>query len=393
MNRRTILTVAATASLCACSAGEPREDVIPAPRSAAVASTVAAVASSVPSVASGAPFDGLVACNDLIRPGEKHFARLWRLSQGVVNAAEGYWSHAGDRIVFQATPEGAACDRIFLTETRGLPAKLISNARGVTTCAYFMPGDKSLLYASTHAFQQDCPPPPDRSSGYVWQVHPEYDIYVHDLGTGRETALTTEYGYDAEATVSPRGDRMVFTSTRSGDLELWTCKLDGTDMKQVTHEPGYDGGAFFSHDGRSLVYRTTRFSPQGTPEGEVERASYRELLARNMVQPGRMDLYVIGADGSGRRRLTDLPGASFAPYFYPDDRRVIFSTNHHESEARNFDLYAIGVDGQRLERITWYKGFDSFPMFSRDGRWLVFASNRGGTQTGETNLFLARYES
>jgi len=383
MNRPTILTLLAAASLCACTAGDPRKDEIPAPPSAAVASYG-------PGDAGDAPFDGLVASDELIRPGEKHFARLWRLSRGVLNAAEGYWSHAGDRIVYQATPDGATCDRIYVTDPRGETAKLISNGRGVTTCAYFLPGDKSVLYASTHAFQQDCPPPPDRSAGYVWQVHPEYDIYVHDLGSGRETALTTEYGYDAEATVSPQGDRMVFTSTRSGDLELWTCKLDGTDMRQVTHEPGYDGGAFFSHDGQWLVYRSTMFTPG---KEAAEQADYAKLLGEWRVRPTRMEIMVSRVDGSERKRVTDLGKANWAPFFFPGDERIVFATNHHDDKKGmpNFDLFAIGVDGQDLEQITFEPDFDAFPVFSPDGRWLCFASNRGASKPGETNLFVAEW--
>jgi hypothetical protein len=376
MNRRTILTLAAGAGLCACNSGEPQMDEIPAPRSAAVASST--------------PFDGLVACDELIRPNEKHLAHLWRLSQGVMNAAEGYWSFAGDRIVYQATPDGAACDRIFVTQPRGGAPKMISNGRGVTTCAYFLPGDASVLYASTHAFQQDCPPPPDRSAGYVWQVHPEYDVYVHDLASGRETALTSEYGYDAEATVSPKGDRMVFTSTRSGDLELWTCKLDGTDLRQVTHEPGYDGGAFFSHDGEWLVYRSTMFTPG---KEKAEQADYQKLLAEWNVRPTRMEIMVSRVDGSERRRVTNLGKANWAPFFFPGDQRIVFATNHHDDKKGmpNFDLFAIDVDGSDLEQITFEPDFDAFPVFSPDGRWLCFASNRGATKPGETNLFVAEW--
>lgn len=338
------------------------------------------------------PIATLERVDHLIDARETHIGGLWRLTRGGENA-EGYFNFAGDRIVLQRRDRkgGIECDRIYATGAPGEGLLPISNGRGVTTCAYFLPGDTHVIYASTQHGMDGCPHKPDTGGVYAWMLFPEFELYTHELATGVERRLTDSHGYDAEATVSPLGDRIVFTSTRSGDSELWTCALDGSGLFQVTRELGYDGGAFFSHDGRSLVYRTTRFAPEGTPEGEAERATYRDLLARHMVQPGRMDIYVIGTDGSGRRRLTDLPGASFAPYFYPDDRRVIFSTNHHEKEARNFDLYAIGVDGQDLERITWYAGFDSFPMFSRDGRWLVFASNRGGTD-GETNLFLARYE-
>lgn len=346
---------------------------------------------NVPHSKSGTPpIAGASACDELIRAGEKHFAHMWKVTQGVENAAEGYWSFGGNRLTLQATLDGTSCDRILVTGTDSNALQPISNGHGVTTCSYFMPDDRSVLYASTHAFMLDCPPKVDMSRGYVWAVHPEYDIYVHDLATGNERALTTEWGYDAEATVSPLGDRMVFTSTRSGDLELWTCDMKGNDLKQVTHEIGYDGGAYFSHDGKWLVYRSTAFTPG---KEAAEQHEYQELLKSWLVRPTRMEIMVCRPDGSERRRVTDLGQANFAPYFYPGDQRIIFASNHHDkaSRGRNFDLFAIGVDGKNLEKITDDAEFDGFPMFSPDGKWLAFASNRGGRKAGETNLFVVEW--
>ncbi len=345
------------------------------------------------------PLRGARPCDELIQQGEVHFARLWQVTAGGENA-EGYWSFAGDRLVLQRTnaEQGIPCDRIFVTggvdpdapadaRTR-VRFEQVSDGRGTTTCAYFLPGDRQVVFASTRASMEACPPPPDHSQGYTWKVHPEFDLWLHDLESGETRALLPSWGYDAEATVSPRGDRMVFTSTRSGDLELWSCALDGSDLRQLTDRPGYDGGAFFSHDGASVVFRATAFTP-GAEQQEL--ATYRTLLEQWKVRPQSMELVLMDADGGNRRQLTRLGGASFAPFFFPDDRRVIFSTNHHAPSGRNFDLYAIGVDGEGLERVTTYDGFDSFPMFSPDGRYLVFASNRGGTRPGETNLFVARW--
>ena len=335
------------------------------------------------------PIPGAESCDALIRDGEVHFAHLWKVTSGVVNAAEGYWSFAGDRLTMQATVDGEECDRILATDGAGklLP---ISNGHGVTTCSYFLPGDRAILYASTHAFHADCPPKPDMKQGYVWSIHPEYDIYAHDLATGRETALTTEWGYDAEATVSPRGDRMVFTSTRSGDLELWTSDLAGGNLVQVTNELGYDGGAYFSHDGQWLVFRSTAFTPG---KEEAERRDYRNLLSNWLVRPSNMEIMVCRPDGSERRRVTNLGKANFAPYFFPNDRRIVFASNHADTQqrGRNFDLFAIDVDGKNLERLTHDAEFDGFPMFSPDGKWIAFASNRGGRAAGETNLFVAQW--
>jgi len=341
----------------------------------------------------GCPLYGGLAADEHIAPGEEHFAHLWMLTTDGENA-EAYWNFAGDRLSFQrrSAELGIECDRIFVTRPGAEPLQL-SNGRGVTTCAYFLPGDKSVLYASTHGAMDGCPPPIDPAeykSGYFWPVRPEYDIWVQDLAGGEPRRLTESYGYDAEATVSPRGDRIVFTSTRSGDLELWTCDLRGGDLRQVTDTPGYDGGAFFSHDGKHLVFRAQAFTPG---KEAAELAESRELLARWRVKPSLMELQLSDADGTNRRTLGPLGGASFAPFFFPDDKRVIFASNHHDkgTPRREFDLFAIGVDGKGLERITTHEGFDSFPMFSPDGKWLVFASNRGQRKQGETNLFLAQW--
>lgn len=374
MNQTQLLATSSILFLCACGSTE---------------SSVVEAASSRPKAPSE-PIEGLERVDHLILEGETHFAGLWKVTSGIENAAEGYWSFDGSRLVMQVTDKSGGCDRIWTTDGRGGMAP-VSSGKGVTTCAYFLPGDQEVIYASTHAFHADCPPPPDKSQGYVWAIHPEYDIYAKDLASGAERALTTEWGYDAEATVSQKGDRMVYTSTKSGDLELWTANLDGSDARQVTDEIGYDGGAFFSHDGSKLVFRSTSFTPE---KREAEIAEYRALLKRWLVRPSRMEIMVCDVDGSNRRQVTSLGRANFAPYFFPDDKRIVFSTNHADPDrrGRNFDLYAIDVDGGNLERITRHEEFDGFPMFSPDGRWLVFASNRGATRSGETNLYIARWK-
>jgi Tol biopolymer transport system component len=352
---------------------------------------------TLPSRSSGrpCPLYGGEPADHLIAPGEAHFAHLWMLTTDGENA-EAYWSSDGQRLVFQRrAPElGIECDRIFVTRP-GEPPQQVSSGRGTTTCAYFMPGDQSVIYASTQGFLDACPPPIDpsefRTLGYFWRVFPEFDLWVQDLDSDLPRRLTETWGYDAEATLSPRGDRIVFTSSRSGDLELWTSDLAGGKLQQITDTPGYDGGAFFSHDGAKLVFRSQAFTPDKEAE---ELAQTRALMAQWRVKPSLMELQISDADGKNRRTLGPLGGANFAPFFFPDDRRVIFASNHHDpgTPKREFDLFAIGVDGQGLERITTHEGFDSFPMFRPDGKYLVFASNRGQRKPGETNLFLAEWK-
>ena len=341
------------------------------------------------------PIPGAPPVDHLIQPGEVHFAHLWQLTFEGENA-EAYWSFAGDRLCMQTRRprQGVDCDRIYVTVAQG-GVRQVSTDRGVTTCAYFLPGDAELLFSSTHEQHEGCPPPADRSRGYVWALHPEYDVYVRDLESGELRTLIAGHGYDAEATISPRGDRIVFTSTRSGDVELWTCDLDGGDLAQVTDAPGYDGGAFFSHDGSTLVFRSTVFTP-GSEQEELE--DYQDLLADWLVRPSRMEIMLCDADGSNRRQVTRLGKANFAPFFSPDDSRIFFSSNHHDENtpALGFDIFAVGLDGSGLERITFYdegrgKQFDSFPMFSPDGRYLAFSSNRGDGEPGETNVFIAEW--
>lgn len=341
------------------------------------------------------PIAGGVPVDHLIQPGEEHFAHLWQLTNGGENA-EAYWSFAGDRLVFQRRqPDvGIECDRIFVTGA-GAQTTQVSNGRGVTTCAFFLPGDDAVLFGSTHGHHERCPPPPDRSQGYVWVLHPEYDIYVQALEGGEPRPLVDGWGYDAEATISPLGDQIVFTSTRSGDIELWTCDIDGSNQRQVTDAPGYDGGAFHSHDGTRLIFRSTVFTP-GAEEEEL--ADYRRLLAQWLVRPSRMEIMIVDVDGTNRGQVTSLGKANFAPYFFPDDSRIIFATNHHDDRrpALGFDLFAMDLDGGHLEQITFYdegrgKQFDSFPMFSPDGRYLAFSSNRGSGPAGDTNVFIAEW--
>lgn len=314
--------------------------------------------------------------------GEKHLQHIRQLTFGGENA-EAYFSFRYDRLIYQSTRESLKCDQIFSMDTEGNHVRLLSTGTGRTTCAYFLPGDSSIIYSSTHLADVRCPPRPDYSKGYIWAVYKSYDIFLATAGGTVLRQLTTNDGYDAEATVSPLGDRLVFTSIRDGDLDLYSMKLDGSDIRRLTNEVGYDGGAFYSPDGKQIVYRAYH------PTKDQEIADYKGLLNDGFVRPSRMELFLMSADGSNKRQITNYGAASFAPYFHPDGKHVIFASNMNDAKGRNFDLYMIDTNGNHLEQVTFNESFDGFPVFNRDGTRLVFASNRHGTSRGETNIFIA----
>jgi Tol biopolymer transport system component len=315
-------------------------------------------------------------------PSERHLQNIRQLTFAGENA-EAYLSCDESKLVFQSTRPPYKCDQIFTMTTAGDDVRLVSSGTGRTTCAYYLPGDTTILYASTYLASPDCPPPPDFSKGYIWALYHGYDIFVSNLAGTSVRRLTTTDGYDAEATISPLGDRIVFTSVRNGDLDIYTMNLDGTDVRQLTHEPGYDGGAFFSPDGKQIVYRGFH------PTDSTKLAQYRELLAEGFVRPSVMEIMVMDADGGNKRQITHANAASFAPYFHPDGKHIIFSSNMKDPKGRNFDLFMINVDGTGLEQITFNDTFDGFPMFTRDGKRLIFESNRNARTKGDTNIFTA----
>lgn len=324
-------------------------------------------------------------------PQEKHLKNIRQLTYGGDNA-EAYFSFDDRMITFQTNNPlwGFECDQICYTVleesnmNEEIP-QMISTGQGRTTCSYFMPGDTTILYASTHEWNINCPPPPaPRDDGkYVWPIYEGFDIYVADLNGKIVNKLTNYPGYDAEATVSPEGDKIVFTSIRSGDLELYTMDIDGSNVKQITYELGYDGGAFFSPDGSKIVFRSSR------PKTDEEIRIYRELLKERLVMPTNMEIYVCNADGSDLKQVTDLGKANWAPFFHPSGEKIIFSSNHASSRGYQFNLYLINLDGTGLEQITFDPVFDAFPMFSFDGKKLIFSSNRNNGGTRDTNLFIA----
>ncbi|HXD32737.1 MAG TPA: hypothetical protein VN643_16560 [Pyrinomonadaceae bacterium] len=314
--------------------------------------------------------------------GEKHLRNIKQLTFGGENA-EAYFSADDKKLIFQSTRDDHKCDQIYTMNIDGSNVKMVSNGEGRTTCSYFFPTGRRILYSSTYLGSRECPPRPDFSKGYVWAIYPAFDVFTARPDGSGIKRLTTTPGYDAESTITRDGKKIVFTSMRDGDLDIYTMDANGRNVKRLTNELGYDGGPFWSYDGKQIVYRAHH------PQTEKDKADYMGLLKDNLIRPTSLEIWVMNADGSNKRQITSNGKANFAPYFFPDGKRVIFASNMNDPRGRNFDLYVINTDGTGLERITFNDTFDGFPMFSRDGKKLVFASNRHSKAQGDTNVFIA----
>ncbi len=312
---------------------------------------------------------------------ERHLKNIRQLTFGGENA-EAYFSRDGSRLIFQRAEKADGCDQIFSMKIDGQDMKMLSSGEGKTTCAYFMPDNRHLVYASTHKASPQCPPQPDMSRGYVWSLYPGFDIYRANLDGSGLKALTSTPRYDAEATIRADGT-IVFTSLRDGDLDIYRMDKNGRNVRRLTSDLGYDGGPFWSYDGKQIVFRAYH------PQSEQEKTDYLGLLKEDLIRPTKLDLWVMDENGGNKRQVTRNGKANFGPFFFPNGKRIIFSSNQDDPRGRDFEIYAINVDGTGIERITFNESFDGFPMFSPDGRKLVFASNRNAAKQGDTNVFIA----
>jgi len=312
---------------------------------------------------------------------EVHLSSVTQLTFGGENA-EAYFSFDGKELIFQSMRDGGQCDQIYAMRIDGTGVRRISSGEGRTTCSFFTPDKTHVIYASTYLGGKTCPPRPDFSRGYVWPIYDTYDIFKANPDGSGIRRLTSNPGYDAEATIGTNG-RIVFTSVRDGDMEIYSMDAEGGDVKRLTHRVGPDGGPFFSRDGTKIVFRGRTLDPG------PELDDYKTLLREGLWRPTSLEIFVMNADGSQLRQVTSLGAASFAPYFSPDGTKIIFASNTSDPRRRDFELWLVNVDGTGLERVTWNPSFDGFPMFSPDGRKLVFASNRLQKVNGETNVFIA----
>jgi TolB protein len=325
-------------------------------------------------------------------PDEKHFTNLTQLTFGGDNA-EAYFSYDNKWLIFQKTyaKEGIACDQIFIGSIPTKPGekfepKMVSTGKGRTTCGAFMKDGKHFLYASTHLGSEECPPVPDRKkygNKYIWPLYNSFDIFIADLNGKIIKQLTNSKGYDAEATLSPDGKRMIYTSTKNGDIDLYIMDLSTGKEKQITNAIGYDGGAWFSPDGKKIIWRASR------PETAEALKEYKDLLSEDLVAPTSMEVYTANADGSNQQKITSLGQANWAPAYMPDSKQIIFASNHEYKRGFPFNMYTMNNDGSNVKKISRDNGFDAFPMFSYDGRKIVFCSNRNNGGTRDTNIFIA----
>jgi Tol biopolymer transport system component len=318
--------------------------------------------------------------------GEKHLADIRQLTFGGENA-EAYFSPDGKKLIYQSTNERGGCDQQYVMDLASGDIKLVSSGKGRTTCGYFSyPAGDRIIYASTEADGVSCPPPPDRSKGYIWGVYPSYDLYVANADGTNAKRITNVPGYDAEATWCHKGGKIIFTSVRDGDLDLYEMDENGGNVKRITSTPGYDGGAFYNGDCTEIVWRASRF------DEPAQLADYQQLLKEGFIRPSKMELWVARADGSNAKQITSNGAANFGPYFTPDGKRIIYSSNVLDPRGREFDIFVLNKDGSgQAERITTAPAFDGFPIFSPDGKWLVWGSNRSNPEGRDTNLFIAKW--
>src|SRR6266540_3784369 len=328
-----------------------------------------------------------------VQPQEREFlSRVRRLTVEGRRAGEGYWSPDGKRLVFQSEREpGNPFYQIYALDLATGDVKRISPGIGKTTCAFFRPGSDEILFASTHhdpkSKQYQDEELAFRASGkerrYSWDYDPEMDIYAYDENTGAMKRLTSVRGYDAEGSYSPNGQWLVFTSMRdaynrtltaaeqkklaedpSYFAEIYIMKADGSDQKRLTSVNGYDGGPFFTPDGKRIVWR--RFDESG-------------LIA---------DVWTMKPDGSDQKQITDFGSMSWAPYFHPSGAYILFASNKLGFE--NFELFMVDAQGTKEPvRVTYSDGFDGLPVPSPDGTLLAWTSSRSGGTAGQ--LFLAQW--
>lgn len=317
-----------------------------------------------------------VSAQDRDAPGEqawiKNVRQLTNEAMGLSKAGEAYFSADGKRICFQAFPKGKDDYQIYVMNLDGSGLKMVSTGQGATTCAYFHPTGRTLLFASNHLDQRPAVMPEairkkieaSGQSRYTWPFPPGMDMFEYDFSTEKLRRLTNAEGYDAEGSYSPDGRLIVFTSMRDGDQEVYISDADGKNERRITRVKGYDGGPFFSPDGKRIVYRSDR-------DGN-----------------GKMQIFTNNLEGTAEKAITGKDVLHWCPFWHPSGKWLIFTRADHRGRP-NYDLYLLRDDGSRTLRVTTDTAFDGLPVFSPDGRQLMWTSKRGGLEGAQ--VFLADF--
>ena len=342
------------------------------------------------------PFRSLAGRSVSPDPRERHLGGLRQLTtDGAAGMAA--WSGDGTRLLYQSVVPASPCTRLRMLDLRTGHSEPLPPTHGWVGSAAFAPDSKAKPVAVVSFApdpQQGCPPLGPALRGPRFAL-PQSDVYTLDVATGDLEPLITGPAFDGNVAVSPAGTRLAFTSTRSGDPELYLSRADGSDVVRITDAPGYDGGAAFSPDGSKLAWHAER------PAASAASA-YRERVASGALEPERLGLMLAGSEGQHALVLIDDGQMNMSPTFFPDSRRILFASNRDAGRSGgepNFELYVIDPDGSptleghpALERVTFYDGFDGAPIWSPDGKYVAFVSSRAAAKPGQTNLFVARWE-
>ncbi len=301
---------------------------------------------------------------------------------------EAYFNADNSKVIFQSKRDKNDCDKLYIVDIDGKNLTEFPINEGAFTCAYFSLNDQYIFFSSTMHLGKDCPeiykdPNPRK---YIWPLR-DYEIYRYNNAEIKQ--LTNHPGYNAETTIHPTEKKVIFTSLRNGDINLFEMDYDGNNVIQITNEYGYDGGAFYSPDGNRIVWRAWY------PSTDKEKDMWKNNLSKKFIESVPLDIYVAKRNGSEKERLTNNGATNWAPSWHPDGKHIVFSSNmddwreDYNAFGSNFEIYMINIQTKNLIRLTNNNTFDSFPVISKDGSMLVFSSNRDADNPRNTNIFIS----